>query len=243
MNSYKKLSTQYYDITKPEAMPIELQLYINYLGNMRHPILEAMCGAGRLLIPLLRKGYCIEGVDNSLDMLARCKERTKQEGLDLILYQQSIETLFLDKQYGALIIGAGSFQLLDKQYALAILQRLRKHLLPHGILVMDLFIPFDQSNDTQARKDGIVCSDGSLLQLTGTCTMNYEQQYYVVHTTYEKISEGKVLETEDEELIICWYLYDEMKYLLEQAGYTHISMEEATFDNGQIGYIYKAYNQ
>lgn len=131
-SSYKKLCTEFYDLSKPEAHHSEVDDYFNRLKDIRGDILEAMCGSGRLLIPLLKLGMNIEGVDNSSDMLDSCKQRVKDCGLKTILYHQNLELLNLPKHYAAIFIAIGSFQLIDRDKVLLVLQNLNKHLLPGG---------------------------------------------------------------------------------------------------------------
>ena len=75
-------------------------------------VLEAMSGSGRLLIPLLQRGYNVEGVDNSPIMLERCRERCAALSLNPRLYEQSLENLSLIQRYGVVTIAVGSFQLI-----------------------------------------------------------------------------------------------------------------------------------
>lgn len=70
-SSYLNLCTEFYDLTKAEAGPKEVAFYEKLLGTAKGPILEAMCGSGRLLIPLLKEGLVLEGVDNSSHMLQK----------------------------------------------------------------------------------------------------------------------------------------------------------------------------
>lgn len=49
----------------------EVEAYRPYL---RERVLDAGCGAGRLLVPWRREGIDIDGCDASADMVARCRE-------------------------------------------------------------------------------------------------------------------------------------------------------------------------
>ena len=69
MNSYRKLCTEFYDLDKPAPPPEALALYRTYARQASGCILEAMCGSGRFLLPLLAEGYAVEGVDTSPNMI------------------------------------------------------------------------------------------------------------------------------------------------------------------------------
>ena len=88
VNSYRKLSTEFYDIDKPAPPPEALDFYRNYALQSSGRILEPMCGWGRFLLSLLAEGYAVEGVDASPDMARACRERGAQRGLDPTVYEQ-----------------------------------------------------------------------------------------------------------------------------------------------------------
>lgn len=110
--SYLNLCTEFYDLTKPEAGPKEIAFYGECLKAAKGPILEAMCESGRLLIPLLKNGLLLEGVDNSQHMLQSCQKRCSAQGLSVQLHNQSLQTLNLPKKYDVIFVAIGSFQLI-----------------------------------------------------------------------------------------------------------------------------------
>lgn len=140
---YGKLCTQFYDADKKYATAEEVNFYKD-IFNKNDLLLEPMCGSGRLLIPLLQAGFNIHGLDNSSHMLASCKERANALGLKPILYENAVEKMELQQQYQGIIIPFGSFQLFyPRNKAYQALEIFKKHLLPGGKLVMDLFVPWD----------------------------------------------------------------------------------------------------
>jgi SAM-dependent methyltransferase len=146
--AYNKLCTEFYDISKPFACPKEVTFFTGVLKGIQGPILEAMCGSGRLLLPLLRLGFEIDGLDNSAEILESCEKRCVSENLKVSLFNQRIESPSL-KKYALIFIAVGSFQLItDRAEGLKVLRMLHSHLLPGGSLVLDTFIPWDSINLT-----------------------------------------------------------------------------------------------
>ena len=88
MQAYRTLCTEFYDISKPVACSKEVDFYADLLQGIQGSILEAMCGSGRLLLPLLRRGLQIDGVDDSAEMLASCQKRALFEDLKVCLFNQ-----------------------------------------------------------------------------------------------------------------------------------------------------------
>lgn len=95
---YRALLTQAYDIDKPHAPPEELGYYRSFVDKADGPVLEAMCGSGRFLLPLLADGIDIDGVDSSPDMLQACRHRGAERGLKPMLFEQTVEGMDLHRR-------------------------------------------------------------------------------------------------------------------------------------------------
>ena len=108
----------------------ELDVYRQHLHS---PVLDAGCGAGRLLAPLREAGFDIDGCDASADMIERCRQRAP----DANLWVSPLHDLAPPRPYASIIcigvLGLGSTREQDMQ-ALA---QLHDALLPGGTLVLD----------------------------------------------------------------------------------------------------------
>ena len=139
MASYGKLCSEFSDIDKPEAPPDALDYYLAEAERAQGPILEPMCGSGRFLLPLLARGFDVEGCDASPHMLAACRAQAERLGLNPKLSQQPLERLDLERRFGLIYVPSGSFCLLtDPEHVRKCLQRLRAALLPGGRFVVEL---------------------------------------------------------------------------------------------------------
>lgn len=93
---YGKLSTEFYDFTKPVGKSIggDIEYFSEQLKNIEGRILEAGVGSGRFLIPLLGKGFVVDRMDCSKAMLQSCKRRCEKRGLKADLYEGRLERFF-----------------------------------------------------------------------------------------------------------------------------------------------------
>ena len=108
----------------------ELDLYEQYL---RSPVLDAGCGAGRLLAPLCERGFDVDGCDVSADMIERCRTRAPEARL----WVSALHELDPPRRYAAIVccgvFGLGS----TREQDIRALERLHDALLPGGTLVLD----------------------------------------------------------------------------------------------------------
>lgn len=90
-NYYGSLCTEMYEILHEQAPQDELDFYLSY-AEKGEKILEPLCGSGRFLVPFLKRGFDVSGMDLS------------EEGYDLILkgknhYDEKSQTQFSPSIY------------------------------------------------------------------------------------------------------------------------------------------------
>jgi len=136
---YKALLTEAYDLDKPEPPPQELAYYLRHIQACGEPVLEAMCGSGRFLVPLLEAGIDADGVDASPDMLAACAAKCAERSLTARTYQQLLHELDLPRRYRLIFTGGVSFGLIvETAEVVESLKRLHSHLHPGGALLIEI---------------------------------------------------------------------------------------------------------
>ena len=79
---YRKLHAEWYDLASSrEDHHKEIEFFIRAIDASSQPILELGSGTGRILIPLLERGFEIVGIVTSEDMIARCLATCEAKGL------------------------------------------------------------------------------------------------------------------------------------------------------------------
>ncbi len=123
-----------------------LQRRIEHYGQ---PVLDAGCGTGRLLIPLLKAGLDIDGCDVSGDMVSLCRLACENEGLSPNLYEQALHELDLPRTYLTIFV-SGAFGIgVSREQDFLALQRFYQHLDPGGVLLLDREMPYANAREWQ----------------------------------------------------------------------------------------------
>lgn len=140
MTPYTSLEALLHDaFWAAEGEPAELALIEAALRDHPGTALEVGCGSGRLLLPLLRKGHPVEGLELSPDMLALCRSAAADLALDPVLHEGDMAVFDPGKTYASLLVPAFTLQLApDPAAALA---RFRTLLDPGGVIYLSVFVP------------------------------------------------------------------------------------------------------
>lgn len=113
--------------------------YVPFLDRCGQPALELACGSGLPLVELVLRGYDVDGLDASEEMLARCRARAAAKGVAVTLHRAEMQSFSLPRRYRAIFLAGASFTLLttddDAARALGCIHR---HLLPGGAVLIPL---------------------------------------------------------------------------------------------------------
>lgn len=231
---YKALLTEAYDLDKPEAPRQELGWYLRQVRACGEPVLEAMCGSGRYLVPLLEAGTDVDGVDASPDMLAACAAKCAERKLSARTYQQRLQELDLPRRYRLIFAGGVSFVLIvDPAEVAESLHRLYAHLLPGGTLLLEVA--------TQTRGEGKASSpstweepvrrwsrpDGAEIVLRTSRTYDPKTGVVTGDGVYELLIDGTQTAVEHNAWVSRLWDPDEFAEQLRLAGFAGVKATKA----------------
>ena len=209
------------------------------------PALDAGCGAGRLLVPWLRAGYDVDGCDVSEDMLERCRERARREGLEPTLWVAPLHELRAPRRYRTIVccgtFGLGSTRAQDE----AALRLLRETLEPGGMLILDHEVArpgqFDMTplpKPWPERGDRRRTADGSEYELRVRRAAVDEADWSETLEIWARKWDPKdrLVAEEKRELTTRSYPNDELRELIEHSGFRVVD-EHETADPSIVAYV------
>jgi SAM-dependent methyltransferase len=228
MPMYQRLCTEFYDLDKPDE-PKALPFYLKYAERAEGPIFEPMCGSGRFLVPLLARGFDIDGSDASPFMLEACRQRAEKHRLKANISRQNLEETTLPRRYGLVIIPSASFGLLtDPVKVREALRGLWEAMLPKAKLVLEIERPMLKESASWPwggrwleRPDGATLVVSWLGHYDAAKRINYN-----LHR-YELFKDGRLLQTELEHFDLQLYEPDDFQALLESSGFCDVQRLEA----------------
>jgi SAM-dependent methyltransferase len=187
----------------------ELDLYRQHLHS---PILDAGCGAGRLLAPLREGGFDVDGCDASADMVERCRQRVP----DATLWVSALHELNPPRRYASIVcsgvFGLGS----TREQDIHALKRLHDALLRGGTLVLD-----NEEKPFRWRvRDWGESSDGEISLCVRVDAVNEDDR--CVHMTIRaETPEGR---REEHALTMRQWYRDELVPLLHDVGFATVDV-------------------
>ena len=224
-NRYGALAAEIYDIDKPFGALSDIRFHLERFSGFERPILEPACGSGRTLVPFLEAGLDITGFDQSPEMLERCRARCAERGFSPDLGQQRFEDFRYPRKFGAILVPAGTFTLIDDlAVALSVLCRFRDHLEPGGVVVLDMQ-PLKFLADTRDDRRRWIAPNGDLLTVEGVRTnTDWLTQRREAMLRYERWRDNRLIETHMEPMAQRYWGLEEFRLFLEAAGFVGVTV-------------------
>lgn len=197
---YRGLVAQAWDVLRGDTSDWpDRVFYLDLIRRYGQPVLDLGCGTGRLLLDYLAQGIDIDGVDNSPEMLALCRQKAQAQGLAPTLYEQHLEALSLPRRYHTILIPSSTLQLVIELASVEeALRRVRKHLLPGGAVaasIMTLWQPGDPLH-TEWEKTAVRAEDWTRFRRVSRSWYDPVGECEDTEDLYQVIVEGEVVAEE-----------------------------------------------
>lgn len=190
------------------------------------PILEAMCGSGRVLVPLAKDGHTVTGIDISPALLERAAANLQAAGAArrAALHAGDIREPLPGGPYALAFVALNSFMHLETtDDQLAALAQLHAALAPGGVLALALFNPNLQE---LAQHGGELVLDKMFSLPDGTAVQKYviQQSDPATQTTavtfvYDKVAADGLVRRTTLPFTMRWLYRYELEHLLARVGF------------------------
>ena len=233
---YERLLCEFYDFIPPCVSRPDRAFFVDYSRAAQGPTLELGCGTGRLLIPTAAAGCSTVGLDLSPSMLAKCRQSLRRQPRKVQqrvrLVQGNMAAFDLGEQFGLVTIPYRGFQhLLTVKEQLACLRCVRRHLLPGGKLILDLFqTPPALLGDPACMKECEVAPevkmpDGRKFRMTSRVAAFHPlQQYNDFETIFYVTQRGGRRERVVQKLPLRYLFRYEAEHLLARCGFRVVNI-------------------
>jgi len=120
----------------------DIPFFLEYARAARGPILEVMCGTGRITLPLLEAGLDVTGVDYSEAFTRRLRAKLRVRSLRGVVLDQDARELDLPRTFRLVFVGFHAFSEIPGKPGRALaFGRLARHVAPGGRLILTLHNP------------------------------------------------------------------------------------------------------
>ena len=199
--------------------------------------LELSCGSGRLLLPFVKEGLSVSGIEGSMELIALLRQRAAEANLTVDVTQMLLEDIEIKGTYNLIYSSLGSFQMMiDRDEAIRLLAKLYCGLKDQGVLSIALFLPWTGANF--ATENWVIASDIK----DARTKQRYVRREKSSHDEIEQVIIGKVryetwldkdlLEMYEKDLAVRWYSQFEFRSLLIEAGFKEIELVRSYEEDG-----------
>ena len=198
----------------------ELRLMADFLKKHPGPALEIGAGSGRLMFPLVKLGYEVEGLELSRDMLKLAETRAAQMGVKPIIHEGEMATWRSNRKFSALLAPAFTLQLAADPEAT--LYHWHSLLENHGGLYLTVFMPYaellgDLPENEWYEDHRATLSDGRKGLLITRHRLDRKKQ--LVHREHRYQISGSPPMNYESTQTIRWFEHPELLELLENCGF------------------------
>jgi len=232
---------EFYDILHAGLGDVEA--YVQFARKFGPKILELGSGTGRILIPLVRAGFQVTGVDLSDDMIAVCRRKLEFESPEVRarvrLIKGNIIDLDLSDTFDLVIAPCNLINCLTGPgEGLELMRSARRYLKDGGVFILDNSVP---DIPYMVQSDGVTKTFEFTHPLTGTTITDTFTAYYDFtlqierdHIILEEHDGDRLLRREEAEVEQTFCFPREIRTMLACAGFEIFHEQGSTMEDVPI---------
>ena len=222
---YQSLHAEWYEFCSAEEdHSKEIDFWERSIEESGQPALELGSGTGRVLVPLLERGFDIVGIDTSEDMMARCRAACETKGLKAELHKQSMLHFDLPREFGLIFLDSGGLGLfISDQDIHDTFERVKAHLKPGGLFIYEFQpLPLDDNknvNSDRWKGDWVKGHDDRVIAWRQRYKYNSDTHVWESLFVVEKFIGGRLVRTEAYERQGRYFTVGEAEQYARAAGF------------------------
>jgi len=218
------LDPELYDVVYSDFVA-DIAPHVELVRGAGGPALEAACGNGRLLIPVLEAGLACDGFDYAESMLASLRQKLAAKRLIANVVHADMRDFSLARRYALIIVPFNSFlHNLTQADQLKTLRGLRHHLELGGRLVMTVFHPsaakLIEWDGAEKQLKQLAHGDGRVTVWDRADDDRVEQVRHMTRRIEFSDARGEVTRRETVTFDLRYVYKPEMELLLHVAGFS-----------------------
>lgn len=187
-------------------------------------VLDLGCGTGGHALELARRGYEVDGVDRSPDMLACARQKLAAANVTVGLHRADLREYELGRGFDAAIM---MFAVLGYQTAtadvVAVLRTARRHLQPGGLLAFDIWYGPAVLHQRPGERTRVVDTEAGQVQRLAHSELDTRRQVCTVTYRLAHLGQGERAETVEEHRMRFFFPL-ELELLLQLAGFEALQL-------------------
>jgi SAM-dependent methyltransferase len=185
-------------------------------------VLDAGCGTGRYAVELARRGYVVQGIDASPQLIAEAERACISTPGAVSVTVGDISRLPLSR-YDAILCRGVLNDLVDEGTRQAVFAAFGRTLRPEGVLVLDVR-EWDATVERKIREPlfrKTVATDRGTLTFTSITELDPENHRLIVSEQHTLADDGNERSSNYEFVMRCW-THDELQSALGLAGFDRV---------------------
>jgi SAM-dependent methyltransferase len=219
-----EVMAKYYDVWY-EDFTEDIEFYRTLAERSGGPVLECMCGTGRVMIPLADAGFEVTGVDQSSAMLDMLSSKIELIGgkveRNIEVIEADIRSFKTPARFRFAFVPFNSFlHLLTRKEQLDALSNISAHMVEDGLLSISVFNPrLDRPENLVRHRGTKVTSKGEIISKFEAQTFDIGRMNTTVHFFYDISRQDREFRRVTTSMTIKLMTYQEMADLLDASGF------------------------
>ena len=198
-------------------------------------LLDAGCGTGRYAAELARRGYVVQGIDLSGELIEVARRSSKEGRTSVSFAVGDIERLPSDR-YDCILCRGVLNDFLDDEGREAVLATFARALRPAGVLILDVR-EWETSAARKAREPVFkksVDTDRGKLTFTSVTKLDRESRQLVLSERHTLVGDGQEQASDYEFVMRCW-THGELESGFRKSGFSPVDYFGAYDQTVDIG--------